>query len=126
MVLDAGVLFLHFAGHEGVRKYFEQIITRKCKGLISAFSLAEFYYKTCQKLGKQTAYTWYFQLRNSELIMVYKEELIRAAALEKCKHAHKLSLADFSVLALAKAEKALLITKDREPAKVGDVKTKHI
>jgi predicted nucleic acid-binding protein len=126
LVLDAGVLFLHFTDHDGVRSYFDRIISGRCQGLISAFNLAEFYYKACQKLGRQTADTWYFQLRNTELEVVNKEELIRAAALEKCRHPDTLSLADCFALALAKAERALLVTTDGELAKVRDVKTRHV
>lgn len=126
LVLDAGVLSLHFADHSGVRKYFDSIITGRCDGLISTFNIAEFYYKTCQKFGKQTADTWYFQLRNSELRIVHKEELVRAAGLEKCRQSPNLSLADCFVLALAKAENALLITTDGELAKVREVSTRHV
>lgn len=126
LVLDAGVLSLHFADHEGVRKYFDSIITGRYDGLISAFNMAEFYYKACQKFGKQTADTWYFQLRNSDLSIVYKEDLVRAAGLEKCRQWPSLSLADCFALALAKAENGLLVTTDSELAKVKDVRTRHI
>ena len=126
LVLDAGVLSLHFADHEGVRKYFDAIITGRSNGLMSSFNLAEFYYKSCQKFGKQTADTWYFQLRNSELTIVHRDELVRAAGLEKCRQSPKLSLADCFVLALAKAESALLITTDGELARVRDVRIRHV
>lgn len=126
LVLDAGILSLHFADHKGVRKYFDLIITGRCDGLISAFNLAEFYYKTCQKFGKQTADTWYFQLRNSDLTIVHREELVRAAGLEKCRRSPKLSLADCFALALAKAENATLVTTDSELAKVGDLRTMRV
>jgi predicted nucleic acid-binding protein len=126
LVLDAGVLSLHFADHVGVRKYFDAITEGGCEGLISSVNIAEFYYKTCQKFGKQTADTWYFQLKNSELTIVHREELVRAAGLEKCRQSPKLSLADCFALALAKAENALLITIDGELAKVKDVRTKHV
>ncbi len=126
LVLDAGALSLHFADHSGVEKYFDYIITGRCEGLISSFNLAEFYYKTCQKFGKQTADTWYFQLMNSELIVVHKEDLVRAAGLEKCRQSPNLSLADCFALALAKAESALLVTTDGELAKVRDASIRHI
>jgi predicted nucleic acid-binding protein len=126
LVLDAGVLSLHFADHKGVRKYFDSIIMGRCDGLISTFNMAEFYYKTCQKFGKQTADTWYFQLRNSDLGIVHREELVRAAGLEKCRQSPTLSLADCFALALAKAENALLLTTDGELAKVRDVRTRHV
>lgn len=126
LVLDAGVLSLHFADHGGVRQYFDAIIAGRSKGLISSFNLAEFYYKACQKLGKQTADTWYFQVRNSELSIIHREELVRLAGLEKCRQSHRLALADCFALALAKVESALLLTTDSELAKVGDVSARHI
>jgi ribonuclease VapC len=126
LVLDAGVLSLHFADHIGVKKYFDAIIGGQSKGLISSFNLAEFYYKTCQKLGKQTADTWYFQVRNSELNVVHREELVRLAGLEKCKQSPRLSLADCFALALAKAESALLITTDNELSKASGIDIRHV
>jgi predicted nucleic acid-binding protein len=51
------------------------------------------------------------------------EELSRTAGVEKCRSQHKLSLADCFALALAKREKAALLTTYRELAKTRDVKT---
>jgi ribonuclease VapC len=126
IVLDAGILSLHFADHPGVRRYFDQITSGRSLGLISSFNLAEFYYKTCQKFGKQTADTWYFQLRRSELSIIDQEELVRLAGLEKCRQSPKLSLADCFALALARAEGALLLTTDGELAKIDGVNVHHL
>jgi predicted nucleic acid-binding protein len=125
LVLDATVLSLHFADHAGVRRYFI-IISGQSRGLVSSFNLAEFYYKTCQKLGKQTADMWYFQVRNSELGIINREELVKVAGLEKCRQSRKLSLADCFALALTKAEDALLITTDSELAKASGVNVTYI
>jgi predicted nucleic acid-binding protein len=126
VVLDAGALSLHFVDHPGVRKYFDAIITGRSAGLIHSVNLAEFYYKTCQKSGKQTADTWYYQLRNSEISIVERMDLDRAVGLEKCKQSARLSLADCFALALAKTENALLLTTDEELAKTKGVITKHV
>jgi predicted nucleic acid-binding protein len=126
LVFDAGALSLHFADHAGVKPYFDAAIAGRSVGLISSFNLAEFYYKTCQKFGKQTADTWYFQLRNSELDVVEREELVRLAGLEKCRGSHMLSLADCFALALTKYEGAMLITTDGELAKAEGVEVRHI
>jgi predicted nucleic acid-binding protein len=126
LVLDAGVLSLHFVDHPGVRKYFDAIITRRSDGLIHVVNLAEFYYKTCQKSGKQTADTWYYQLRNSELSIVDRAELERVAGLEKCRQSPGLSIADCFALALSKAENALLLTTDTELARAKGVNARHI
>src|SRR5713226_1310303 len=104
LVLDAGALSLHFVDDLSVRPYFDAILTGRSVGLVSSFNLAEFYYKTCQKFGKQTADTWYFQLRDSELDVIHREDLVRLAGLEKCRNQPTLSLADCFALALARTE----------------------
>ncbi len=112
---------MHFADHKEVRPFFDAIIHGRSKGLICSVNLAESYYKACQKLGKQTADAWYFQVRRSGMEIVYNEELAREAALEKCRQALGLALADCFALALAKRERALLLTTDSELATVKEV-----
>jgi len=126
LVLDTGVLSLHFVDHPGVRLYFDAISAGRSLGMVSSFNLAEFYYKVCQKLGKQTADAWYFRIRSGELYVVEREELVRLAALEKCRHSGSLSLADCFALALAKSERGLLITTDGELAKADGVEVRHV
>jgi predicted nucleic acid-binding protein len=125
VVLDAGAMTLHFVDHPDVRRYFDAIMTGRSAGLIHSVNLAEFYYKTCQKSGKQTADTWYYQLRNSEISIIEREDLDRAAGLEKCRQSPRLSLADYFALALAKTENALLLTTDEELTKTKGVTAKH-
>jgi len=62
-------------------------------------------------------------LRN-RLQIVHDDDLTRAAGLEKCRQQLSLSLADCFVLALAKREKALLLTTDRELSKVREIEVK--
>ncbi len=126
LVLDAGVLTLHFADHRDVKEYFDAIVAGRSKGLISSVNLAEFYYKICQKLGMQTADSWYFQVRRSKLEVVDNDELVRQAALEKCRQSHELALADCFALALAKMEHALLVTTDSELAKVKQAQVRYV
>ena len=117
-VIDTGVLMLFFAGDERVRPHFEEIDRGAAVGLISCANLAEFYYKVCETLGKDVAELRCYRLLASRM------EVIRELALEagrlKCHH-RKLSLADCIALALAKAEGAVLLTTDRELAKVREV-----
>ena len=125
LVLDTGALSLHFIDHPGVRQYFDAISAGSSLGLVPSFNMAEFYYKACQKFGKQTADAWYFRLRSSELDVVDGEDLVRLAGLEKCRN-HALSLADCFALALAKSERALLITTDGKLAMADGVEVRHI
>jgi len=125
LVLDTGVLSLLFAGHASVKLYFDAIASGRSVGLVSAINLAEFYYRTCQTLGKETADTRYFQVMFGELDVVHKEELVRAAGLEKCRQS-RLSLADRFAVALAKSERATLVTTESELAKVEGIETRHV
>lgn len=121
VVVDAGVLSLHFVEDSRVRKYFNRIDEGKVRGLVSEINLSECYYKTCRKLGRQAADTSYFLLRSSRLRPVQDEELTRLAGLEKCRQRLDVSLADCFALALAKREKALLLTTDSELKKTKDI-----
>ncbi len=82
--------------------------------MVSSFNLAEFYCKSCQRFGKQTADTWYLQVGESEPDLIHREDLVRLGGLEKCRDSSALSLADCFASALAKSEAALLITTDVE------------
>ncbi len=74
-------------------------------------------------MGKTTADIRYYQIRHTRLqVIETDEELSRIAGVAKCRSQHKLSLADCFALALAKREKATLLTTDRELAKTREVK----
>jgi predicted nucleic acid-binding protein len=124
LVLDSGVLTLHFAGDPRLRQYFDRISEEDATGLVSEVNLAEYFYKTCQKLGRETADSRYYMLRASKLLIVSDEWLTRLAGLEKCRQRLDLSLADCFALALAKRESATLLTTDTELSKSKDVKVK--
>lgn len=124
LVIDAGVLALHFAHDPRVIQHFNEIDEEKARGYLAGVNLAEFYYKTCKKLGRQAADTSYFLLRASRLQTVYDEALTRLAALEKCRQQLDLSLADCFALALAKREKGVLLTTDNALRKAKDVEVK--
>jgi predicted nucleic acid-binding protein len=124
LVLDAGTISLFFAGDSRVAEYFTKIDQEKATGLITEINLAEYYYKTCQKLGRETADIRYFMLRKSKLLAIGDESLTRLAAREKCQRKLDLSLADCFALALAKRENAILLTTDTELKKIKDVQAK--
>jgi len=124
LVLDAGVLTLYFAGDRRVKDFFDEIDNERAVGLLSEVNLAEYYYKTCRKLGRETADARYFMLKSSKLRVARDEELTRLAALEKCQQRVGLSLADCFALALARREKAILLTTDSELKKARDVQVK--
>lgn len=53
-VVDAGVLFLLFIGDERVKPYFDEVARGQAQAYISDINLAEYYYKTCENLGKKS------------------------------------------------------------------------
>jgi len=124
VVVDASVLALHFIDDPRVEEYFSGIDDERFPGYISSVNVAEFYYKTCQKIGRQTADARYYQIRRTRLQIAHDDDLTRSAGLEKCRQPLSLSLADCFALALTKREKALLLTTDSELSKVKEIKVK--
>ncbi len=125
-MIDAGILFLHFIDDETVRPYLDEIITGKVQAFICDINLAEYYYKTCEKLGKKIADLRYHQIRGSNIIPVETDETLTLKAGEKkCKYRGSLSLADCFALALAELKEATLLTTDSELAKVRETTVKH-
>jgi PIN domain nuclease of toxin-antitoxin system len=106
-----------------VKKYFDEVENGVKLGSISAVNLSEFYYKTCQKLGKSTADIRYYQIRNTMAVVDTDAELTRNAGLERCRQEADLSLADCYALATAKRLKGTVLTTDGELSKVKDVRT---
>jgi len=126
IVIDAGALTLFLAGDLRVKEHFDEMERGQADGHICSVNLAEFYYKTCEKLGKQTADTWYHQSRAILRVVETDETLTHSVGLEKCQQARRLSLADCHALALTRRLKALLLTTDSELAKIKDIEAKHI
>lgn len=112
-VIDAGVLALYFAGDKEVKKYFDEIFSRKSEGYLLEVNLAEFYYKTAEKLGTDVADIRYEAVRTSPIKQVPAEgELTREAAKIKLKHRGKISLADAYLIALTLSVNATALTTD--------------
>lgn len=125
-VIDAGFLSLHFIGDERVKPYFDEVAQGKAQAYISDVNLAEYYYKTCEKLGKEIADLRYHQVRASGVVPVATDEgLTWKAGEKKCKYRGRLSLADCFSLALSELKKATLLTTDSELAKAKEVTVKH-
>ena len=112
-VIDAGVLALYFAGDQRVRRYFEEIFQGVSDGYLCEINLAEFYYKTAEKLGADSADIRYEAIKASPIKQVPIEgELTREAAKVKLKYRSKLSLADAFLIALTRRVKGVALTTD--------------
>ncbi len=75
--------------------------------------MAEFYYKTAEKLGEEFADIRYESVRNSPIRQVPAAgDLTREAAKIKLKYRGKISLADAYLIALALQTRAAALTTD--------------
>jgi len=112
-VIDAGALALYFAGDQRVKKYFDEILQGASEGYLCEVNLAEFYYKTAEKLGVDAADIRYEAIRASPIKQVpVKGELTREAAKVKLRYGGKVSLADAFLIALARWVGGVALTTD--------------
>jgi len=112
-IIDAGVLALYFAGDQRVKKYFNEIFQGVSEGYLCEVNLAEFYYKTAEKLGINAADIRYEAIRVSPIKQIpVKDELTREAAKIKVKYRDKISLADAFLIALTYQVKGIALTTD--------------
>lgn len=103
---------MYYAGAQAVKPYFDRVFSGKSRGFVSEVNLAEFYYKTSEKKGLETAEVWYMQLRRSRLRAVAPNESItRRAAIWKAKR-RELSLADCFAIATSESMAGPLLTTD--------------
>jgi len=129
-VFDTGALTLHFAGGsqgERVKPYFDQVLGGKKEGCISEITMAEYFYKTCQKLGIDVASIRAKSIRQSRIKVAPVDEVISTTAGElKCRYADKISIADAFAVATAKIRKSELLTTDEGLASLKEIRAKHI
>jgi predicted nucleic acid-binding protein len=122
-VFDTGALSLFYADDERLRPLIDKIHAEKDEGLLSAVTLSEFYYKTCQTLGQHVAILWSWQLSERMRVVEGDLELSLSAAMEKCRN-RRLSLTDSYALALTKRLSGVLLTTDSELAKSKEPKVR--
>jgi len=122
-VFDTGALSLFYAYDQRLRPTVDMISADRAQGLVSSVTVSEFYYKTCQSLGRETATSWSLQLSERMRVVDTNLELAMAAGVEKCRN-NRLSLADSYALALTKSAGGTLLTTDSELAKSGEARVK--
>ncbi len=122
-VFDTGVLSLFYADDERLRQIVDKIHGERDEGLLSSVTLSEFYYKTCQILGRDVATLWSRQLSERMRVVGGDLDLSISAGMEKCRNS-RLSLADSYALALTKRVGGILLTTDSELAKSKESKAK--
>lgn len=124
-VFDTGALSLFYASDERLRVLVDKIQNWRAQGIISSVTLSEFYYKTCESLGRDIASLWSNQLSERMQVIWTDLELSLSAGMEKCRN-NQLSLADAYALALTKRVSGILLTTDSELAKNKDSRVRYL
>ena len=123
-VLDAGVLALYFAGRRDVKKYIDEVYSGRAEAFMCEVNVAEFLYNYARIFGWDAALSRHTLLRNSPInIVSVDEDLTINAAKLKLKYYNVLSLADCYLIALAKKNKAKVLTTDQDVKDVNEVPT---
>ena len=124
---DTGPLFLYFGEDLRAKKLLDEVESGRAEGSTCEPNLAELYYKTCEKMGRETAQVRYLSFRRSKVtVFAPNETLSRSAGELKCKHRGKLSLVDACVIAVAKENRSTLITSDPRISELALVPTRLI
>jgi len=124
---DTGPLFLYFGEDLRAKKLLDEVENGRAEGSTCEPNLAELYYKTCEKMGRETARIRYLSIRRSKVtVFAPNETLSRSAGELKCRHRGKLSLVDAYVLAVAKENRSTLITSDPRISELALVPTRLI
>ena len=113
LVLDTGVLMLILKGDPVIRDVIDAL-RRGAEAHTATTNMAELYYKTEEKLGRQVAITWFnrlVRLRNLTVAPVDTRLAFRAGEL-RARYRRKLSLADAIIVALAERLGGRLLTTD--------------
>jgi predicted nucleic acid-binding protein len=127
LTFDAGILSLYYAGDQRVRNYFDDVSSKRKTGFLSEVNLAEFYHKTAERYGLQTAEIRYMLVRRSQIVIIPPDESItRGAAVLKLAYKNKLSLADCFAISTAKVNASSLITTDSRIKELKEVKVVYI
>ena len=123
-VLDAGVLALYFAGSRDARKYIDMVYEGVAEAFMCEINVAEFLYNYARVFGWDAALAKHSLLRNSPVNIVdIDEDLTIEASKLKLKYYNTLSLADCYLIALAKQNKATIVTTDQNIKKAGEAPT---
>jgi predicted nucleic acid-binding protein len=113
VALDTGIFALYFGNDAHVRDLINDILKGRIVAHTCELNLAEYYYKTCEKSGREVAIMTTESIRGTPIkIHQPDESLTSEAGLLKCKHRGKISLADSYLLAVAKIYNCRLFTTD--------------
>ena len=109
-------------GDPAIRDVIEAL-RRGAKAYTAAINMAELYYKTEEKLGRQVAITWFNRLVRLRNLVIFPVniELARRAGELKAKYRRNISLVDAVIVALAEKQGGRLLTTDKRLGVVEEI-----
>jgi len=116
--------FIILKGDPRIRDVIEEI-AKGAKAYTSTLNLSEIYYKAEEKLGRQTAITWFNRLayfKDLNIVSVDLELILETRKI-KARHRKLLSIVDAILIALAKKEKVTLLTIDNRLEVIKEIET---
>ena len=116
--------FIILKGDPRIRDVIEEI-AKGAKAYTSTLNLSKIYYKAEEKLGRQTAITWFNRLAYSKDLNIVSVDLELTLETRKIKARHRkpLSIVDAILIALAKKEKVTLLTIDNRLEVIKEIET---
>jgi len=124
VALDTGSFTLHFGNDPQVRGIMADILKDSIEAHTCELNLAEYFYKTCERMGRDIALITSGSIREIPVrIHSPDEPLTLEAGSLKCKYRGKISLADAYILAVAKIYNCKLFTTDPTLKEIGLVQT---
>jgi predicted nucleic acid-binding protein len=125
-VYDAGAPGLLLAGDSRLKSFVAEASRGHASAHTNVVNLAKFYYKTGQKLGLETAETWFLRIVNSNIqVEVPDVDLARDAGTYRIHYRQNLSLADCFAAAEAARRRAVLFTTDEDLNKVKEIEARY-
>ena len=77
---DTGPLFLYFGEDLRAKKLLDEVESWRAEGSTCEPNLAELYYKTCEKMGRETARIRYLSFRRSKVTVFAPNETLSRSA----------------------------------------------
>jgi predicted nucleic acid-binding protein len=126
-VYDAGALSLLLIGDSRLKGFVAEVSRGQASAHTNAVNLSELYYKTGQKLGVETAETWFHRILNSNLHVEGADaELAREAGAYKIRYRGSLSIADCFAAAETIRRKGTLLTTDADLKLVKEIDARFL
>jgi predicted nucleic acid-binding protein len=125
-IWDTGALSLFFANNNQTKELMKKTLEPYNKGHIPRLILSEFFYKTCQKLGKEIAQVRLVALRQKGFIEeIIGESDVYQIGMMKIKYSN-LSIADCVLVQTAVNNKGVIITTEKPITDLKKVKSTKI